>query len=147
LCSINNMDIMFVLSHWVKSDFLSSAVYCLAETGVDIFTSVSSNCDICGRRFCKLWYTDHRNSTCAQNRRLVLSMLSNFLILKRLKDNTELPFIVERRDYQRPFFIFTECAPYLLDCVCPCVQVYMCISNNGPFINTAIYVMNIAHSP
>jgi hypothetical protein len=138
---------MFVLGHRVTSDFLSSAVYCLAETGVNIFTLVSSNCEICGRKFCELPYTDRRNSTCTQNRRLVLSMLSNFLILKRLKDNTKLSFILEREDHHSSFFVFTECAPYLLDCVCPCVHVCMCISNNNAFINTDISVLNIARCP
>jgi len=49
----------------------------------------------------------------------------------------ELSFILEREDYQRSFFIVTECALYLLGCVCPCVQVCMCISNNDAFIKTA----------
>jgi hypothetical protein len=130
--SRNSLNIMFVLSCWVASDFLLSAVYCLAKSGVNIFTWVLNNSEICV----------HQKQTTdtvhyVQNRRLSVVCAVQFPNLKALKDDMELSFILEREDYQRSFVIVTDCALYLLECVCPCVQMCMCISNNDAFIKTA----------
>lgn len=131
---------MFVLSCWVASDFLLSAVYCLAKSGVNIFTWVLSNSEICvHQKFCELQYTHHRHSTLCAKQTLSVVCAVQFPNLKALKDNMELSFILEREDYQRSFFVVTECALYLLECVCPCVQMCMCISNNDAFIKTAYF--------
>lgn len=136
--SRNSLNIMFVLSYWMASDFLLSAVDCLTESEVNIFTLVLNNSEICvQQKLCELRYTDHRHSTLYAKQTLSVVCAVQFPNLKALKDNVQLSFVLEREDYQRSFFIVTECALYLLECVRPCVQVCMCISNNDAFIKTA----------
>jgi hypothetical protein len=125
---------------WVTSDFLLSAVYSLAKSGVNIFTLILSKTEICvQQKFCELRYTEHRHSTLHAKQTPSVVCAVQFPDLKALKVNTELSFILEREDYQRTFFIVTECTLYLLKCVCPCVQVCMCISNNDAFIKTSYF--------
>jgi hypothetical protein len=124
----------------MASDFLLSAVDCLTKSEVNIFTLLLNNSEICvQQKFCGLRYTDHRHSTLYAKQMLSVVCAVQFPNLKALKDNVELSFVLEREDYQRSFFIVTECALYLLECVCPCVQVCMCISNNDAFIKTAYF--------
>ena len=115
---------MCVLSHWVASNFLMSAVYCLAKSGVNIFTLVLSSSEICvQQKFCELQYTDTVHYV--QNRRLMLSVLSNFLILKRLKTIwSSLSFLKGKiiRDHfslsLSAHFIYWDVYVHVCKCVC-----------------------------
>jgi hypothetical protein len=61
------------------------------------------------------------------------------VVCAAVEDVMEFSFIIERENYQRSFFIFIECILYLLDCVCLCVKVCMCISNNDAFREKAFF--------
>lgn len=83
----------------------------------------------------------HRPQKQCSYKKQMLSVVCvvQFPNLQAVEDVMEFSFILERENYQRSFFIFTECILYLLDCVCPCVKVCMCISNNDAFVEKTIF--------